>query len=114
MLPAGERTDPLADLGGHHVQQTIPRGIAEDGALHVGGLELAAGHKQLAVGVDDGLRNVDRVVVVFGKAQGDNDAVLGRARLDPPHLVRVHGERVLDVFGGQDGVDGSMPGTSHD
>lgn len=92
VLPAREAADALAQLGVGDVDETVPRGVAEDGALHVCGFQLAAGRQQLAVGVDDGLRDVHRVVVVLGETQRHDDAVLRRARLDRPHLIRVHGQ----------------------
>lgn len=92
MFPAGETSDALARLGRHHIEQAVAAAVAKHGALDVRGLQLAAVHQQRPVRVDDRLRDVQRVVVVLGKAQHNDDAVLPRARLDGPHLVRVDGE----------------------
>ena len=110
VLPAGQRPNPLSNPRGGHVHQAVPRGISIDGALHMRGFELATLHEQFAVRVDEGLRDVDGIVVVLGEAQRNNHPVLRGTVLDRAHLLRVNNERVLDVLDLQNWVDGSMPG----
>lgn len=87
VLPAGQRADaPGRGLG--HALQTLGRGVAEDGALHVAGLDLGPRDPDLAIRVDDGLRDVERVVTVLAETQDYDYLVLGRAVADAVHLDR--------------------------
>ena len=67
MLPARQTTHPLPDLRAHHIHETIATGVSKDRALHMRRLQLSTMHQQLAVGVDDSLRDVDTVVVVLSE-----------------------------------------------
>lgn len=108
MLPARQLANACEGQLGHGgqagateaaiVARGAPGGVTENRALHVGGLHLAAVDLNLAVGADEGLGDVQGVVVVLGEAQRDGDGVLAGAGPDRVHLGRGHPERVLDVL----------------
>lgn len=113
VLPARQLAH-IAHRGRHDVVQAVPRAVAKDRALHVRRHELAPAHGDLAGVADDALRDVQRVVVVFGEAQRDGDLVLARAGLDRFHLRGVDGEGVLDVARGERRVHASGPAERED
>jgi hypothetical protein len=63
------------------------------------GFEFAPIHKHLAIGIDKCLRDVQGVMVVFGKPERDDYAVFGGRGLDETHLGGVDGEGVFDILG---------------
>ena len=85
MFPARERSNTRKRQA-RDTAKYMPRRIPKDRPLHVRGLHLAPVALDLSVRADDGLRNVDGIVVVFGKAQRDGDLVVARARTDRFHL----------------------------
>jgi hypothetical protein len=109
MFPAREAADALAELRLNHVDQIVAASVAEDCALHVRGLQLPAVHQELAVGVDHGLGDVERVVVVFREAERDDHVVLLGTSLNGAHFGRVDGQGILDLARCQSRVDGAVP-----
>lgn len=91
------------------IQERSTTAIAVDRALSVCGLDLAAVHLDFAVFADEGLREVQRVVVVFGVPQADGDLVRCCAFADLVHFCRVAAERVLHVLAYHVEVDGALP-----
>lgn len=89
-------------------------GIAEDCALHVRGLELAAGRQELARGRDQGLRDVKTVAAgALGEAEGDGDVVIRGCLEDLAHLWTVDFQGILYVFDAEFEVDWSRPACEH-
>jgi len=108
VLPARQLSD-IAYARRHDIVQAIPRAVPKNRTLHVRRHQLAATHGDLAAVADDALRDVKRVVVVFGEAEGDGDFVFARAGLDGSHLWGVDGEGVFDVACGERWVHCSGP-----
>lgn len=67
--------------------------LAEQAALDMGRLELAAVQEHAAVGGDHGLGDVEAAVVLLAVAERDGDAVLSGGAADRGHPVAVGGER---------------------
>lgn len=109
VFPAGQGSE-TPDGRGDDVGQARAGRVAEDGALHVRRLQFSPHHLDVAVGADGALRDVERVVVVLGEAEGHGDVVAGHARPDLVHLRRVAPERILDVAIREFDVDGARPG----
>lgn len=64
MLPTSQTPySPNVRVG--HVSQAVPVAIAERGALDMGRFDFAAGVDDFALVVDEGLADVQRVVVVL-------------------------------------------------
>lgn len=70
------------------------------------GLDIAAVHFNFSVAADVGLREIERVVVVFGVAEGDGDVVGGGALADSVRFGGVPAEGAFHVFGYHIEVDG--------
>lgn len=85
VFPARQSTDS-ADGSVCHGVETLRRRISEYGPLHVRSLDLASSGEDLASRVDDSLRDIERVMAIFGESQNDDNLVLGRTVLNPPHL----------------------------
>lgn len=97
VFPARQSTDS-ADGSVCHGVETLSRRVSKDSSLHVRSLDLASRGENLATRVDDRLRDIERVMAIFGESQNDDDLVLGRAVLNPPHLRRVDFKRIQDVL----------------
>lgn len=99
MFPTGQRTDPSHSLEFSNIVQARSTCVAEDGTLHVRGLEFAALHDDGTGAGDGALGDVQAVVVVFGKAEEHVDVsfLCGSAYLG--HLRGIIREGGLDVFG---------------
>lgn len=69
------------------------------------GLHLATTAFDFSIGADDGLRDVDGVVLVFRETQTHRDVVLAGTGADGFHLGGVDSERILDVLDIQVKVD---------
>ena len=76
VLPAGERAD-AAD-GGVDDAEPAAVALAPDHALVEGGRDLAPLEDELAVGVEDELRIVERAVIALVDAEHDDDAMRAR------------------------------------
>lgn len=72
-------------------------------------LNFAPVHLDLSIAADNGLREIERVVVVFGVAE-DNRNVVGRGALaNRVHLGGVPAERVFHILGDHFEVDWTLP-----
>lgn len=108
VFPAGQGSD-APDGRVDDVGEARPGGVPEDGPLHVRRLHLPADHLDDAVRTDGARRDVQRVVVVFGEAEGHGDLVAGHARADGVHFGGVAPERSHDVAIREFEIDGARP-----
>lgn len=113
MLPARQGADFANTRLIDDIQERGTAAIAVDGSLGVRRLDLAAVHLDLAVLADEGLGQVQGVVVVLGVSQADRDLVCGSALADLLHFRRVTAKRVLHVLAYHVKVDGALPGWVH-
>lgn len=72
-------------------------------------LDLAPVHLDLTILADEGLGQVQGVIVVLRVSQADRDLVCGSALADPVHFCRVAAKRVLHVLAYHVKVDGALP-----
>lgn len=98
MFPACQGTNTSSNTSGCDVHEAVSGCISENGAFHVGSLQLAAFHQDLSIRVNDSLGNIQRVMIVFRESERDHNAMPGSAILDSAHLRRVDNKRVLDVL----------------
>lgn len=109
VLPAGQAADIADTRLVDDVEQGRAAAVAVDGALDVRRLDLAARHLDLAVLADEGLAQVQRIVVVLRVAQHDGNVVARGAGADLGHLGAVDLERVFDVVDRHFPVNGALP-----
>jgi hypothetical protein len=103
MLPAAERSHATHAINLAYIIETRTTRVTVEYTLHVRGLELAALHDNGPGGDNGALHDVERVVVVFRETEDDSDVILAGGGTDLRHLWRVVGERILDIFGCQQG-----------
>jgi hypothetical protein len=77
----------------------------------MGRLDFPSQHFELAVTSDDALGNVERAVVIFGKAKTDIDAVFGSAAANAVHLWRLRLQRVSEISNAEIHVYTAAPGS---
>lgn len=109
MLPTSQASNPFAEFSRCNIDQTVPRTISKDCALHMRGFELASSHEDFTIRVNQRLCNVDRIIVVFRKAQRHHYAVSRCTLLNFTHLIRINDQRVLNIPRRHDRVNWSGP-----
>ncbi|EWS53747.1 hypothetical protein X551_03450 [Methylibium sp. T29] len=95
MLPAAQRAD-ASERGVVHAEVAAVA-LAEHGALHVRGLELAAPRHRAALGVDDPLAHVEAAAGLLAVAHHDHDGVVAGRLGDAIGLRRAVDQRVIVV-----------------
>lgn len=98
VFPAVQASDLSNSWDIHDIEKRGSASVAEHGPLHVSGLDLAPDLLDLAIGTDQGLRDVQRLAIVLGEAELDRDLVLFGCGAEELHLGGIDLEGVCNVF----------------
>jgi len=108
MLPAREGTNP-SNLRWNDIDQAGTGPVSEDGPFHMSRLDLPAFHFDFPIRSNSTLRDVNRIAIILGKTEANDDLVLSRALANCLHFDRINDQRVLHIFHTKVKIDQASP-----